>query len=155
MTTPAPTDPTTPPVEAPPAQEAKPDTDWKAEARKWERLAKENKLAADKLTALEESQKTEAQRLADRAAQAERERDEARLEALKVKVGAAKKLPADVVDLLKGSTEEELAAHADRLAEHFKASVRPAGSVDQGPRGDAVKKEPREQFAELFKQLNT
>jgi hypothetical protein len=120
------------------------------ESRKWERYAKENKLAADKLAALEESQKSEAQKLADRAAQAERERDAAKLEALRVKVGAARKLPADVVDLLKGDTEEELAAHADRLSELFKKDVRPAGSVDQGVRGGAPAQNPRDAFADVI-----
>ena len=137
-----------------PAQEAKPqtETDWKAMSRKWEQQAKENKAAAEELAALKESQKSEAQKLADRAAAAEKERDEARLEALRMKVGAAKKLPADVIELLKGSTEEELSAHADRLAEHFKASVRPSGSVDQGPRGNAPARTPAQEFADFIQQ---
>ena len=136
-----------------PAQEPKQEPDWKAEARKWEQRAKENKAAAEKLAAFEESQKSEAQKLADRAAQAERERDEARLEALRTKVGMHKKLPADVIDLLKGDTEEELAAHADRLAEHFKASVRPSGSADQGQRGSAPAPTPAEEFAAHINRL--
>lgn len=127
-----------------------PEIDWKAKSREWERKAKANADAAAKLAQLEESQKTEAQKLADRAAQAEKERDEARLEALRVKVGAAKKLPADVVDLLKGDTEEELVAHADRLAEHFKQSVRPSGSVDQGQRGGAPKSTPQQDFVDFI-----
>jgi hypothetical protein len=140
--------------EAKPAQ-AKPETDWKAEARKHEQRAKENAAAAAELAALKESQKTEAQKLADRVAAAEKERDDARLEALRVKVGAAKKLPADVVDLLKGDTEDELAAHADRLAEHFKQAVRPSGSIDQGQRGAALAATPAQEFAEFIsKQMN-
>lgn len=136
---------------AAPAQEPeKAELDWKAEARKWEQRAKENKAAAEKLAAFEESQKTEAQKLADRAAAAEKERDAAKLEALRTKVGMQKKLPTDVIDLLKGDTEEELAAHADRLSEHFKASVRPAGSVDQGTRGSAPAQNPRDAFAGLI-----
>jgi hypothetical protein len=142
----APEAPAPAPEEAEPAQ-AKPETDWKAEARKHEQRAKENAAAAAELAALKESQKTEAQKLADRVAAAEKERDDARLEALKVKVGAAKKLPADVVELLRGDTEDELAAHADRLAEHFKQSVRPSGSVDQGARGTAPTADPREAMA--------
>ena len=123
------------------------------ESRRWEQRAKENKAAAEKLAAFEESQKSEAQKLADRAAAAEKERDEARLEALRTKVGMQKRLPADVVDLLKGDTEEELSAHADRLAEHFKASVRPSGSADQGPRGAAAPNaSPRDAFAGFIKQ---
>lgn len=153
---PAPEATPTPPVEAQPPAQAKPEPDWKAEARKHEQRAKENAAKAKQYDELLESQKTEAQKLSDRAAQAEKERDEARLEALRVKVGASKRLPPDVIDLLKGDTEEELAAHADRLAEHFKASVRPSGSVDQGPRGGAPAATPRDQFAEfLTKQMGT
>ena len=140
------------PVPQPPAQapEAKAETDWKAEARKHETRAKENAAKAKQLDELMESQKTETQKLAERAAIAEKERDEARLDALRSKVGAAKRLPADVVDLLKGDTEEELVAHADRLAEHFKASVRPGGSVDQGTRGGPTGTTPRDVFADFI-----
>jgi hypothetical protein len=128
------------------------EVDWKAKAREWEKRAKANADAASKLAQLEESQKTEAQKLADRATQAEKERDEARLEALRVKVGAAKKLPPAVVDLLKGDTEEELTAHADQLAEHFKQSVRPSGSADQGTRGSAPSADPRQAMADFLQQ---
>jgi hypothetical protein len=135
--------------------EAKPEIDWKAEARKHEQRAKENAAAAAELAALKESQKTEAQKLADRVAQAEKERDDARIDALRVRVGAAKKLPADVVELLQGDTEEELAAHADRLAEHFKQAARPSGSADQGQRGSAPPAGPAQDFADFInKQLN-
>jgi hypothetical protein len=128
---------------------------WKQKAREQEKRAKANADAAKRLTELEESQKTEAQRLSDRVAAAEKERDDARLEALRVKVGAAKKLPADVVDLLKGDTEDELAAHADRLAEHFKQSVRPSGSADQGSRGSAPTASPAQEFADFInRQMN-
>lgn len=127
----------------------------RSEAAKYRVAAKENAAAAEELAALKESQKTEAQKLSDRVAAAEKERDDARHEALRVKVGAAKKLPADVVDLLKGDTEEELAAHADRLAEHFKQATRPSGSVDQGQRGSAPAASPSQEFADFInKQMN-
>lgn len=158
MTAPTPPAPPAPPetpptssVETQPPAQAKPETDWKAEARKHEARAKENAAAAAKLAALEEAQKTAEQKLTDRVTAAEKERDEARLDALRAKVGAAKKLPVDVVDLLKGDTEEELAAHADRLAEHFKASVRPSGPADQGPRGTAPTAGPAQEFADFLK----
>lgn len=53
--TPPPAAPVTPPV--PPVQGE--DTDWKAEARKWENRAKENKTAADDLAALKAANQTE------------------------------------------------------------------------------------------------
>jgi len=72
---PAPTDP--PKVIEPPADPPK-ETDWKAEARKWEQRAKDNKKALDeaapKLKAfgeLEEASKTELQKAQDAAKQYE------------------------------------------------------------------------------------
>jgi hypothetical protein len=160
MTAPAqqePQAPATPPTspaapEAAPAQ-AKPETDWKAEARKHEARAKENAAAAAELAALKESQKTEAQRLADRATAAEKERDEARLEALRVKVGATKQLPPKVIDLLKGDTEAELLAHAEELAALF--VNQPPPSFDAGARSTAAAgNDPASEFATFInKQL--
>ena len=46
-------------------------TDWKAEARKWEKYAKENKAAKDELDALKAAQMTEQEKLVARAEQAE------------------------------------------------------------------------------------
>lgn len=46
-------------------------TDWKAEARKWEKYAKENKAAKDELDALKAAQMTEQEKLVKRAEEAE------------------------------------------------------------------------------------
>ena len=144
--TPAPTDqPTAPPVEPPtPAQEtpatppAKPETDWKAEARKWESRAKENKGAADKLAEIEEANKTEAERQADRLAQLQAENARLQAEALRAQVAATKGVPAD---LLAGTTEDELNAAADRLLEfRGKSATPPAPDFGAGDRGDAPSK---------------
>lgn len=53
--------------ETPPAKE----TDWKAEARKWEDRAKANKEAAEKLVAIEEASKTAEEKTAERTAELE------------------------------------------------------------------------------------
>ena len=67
-------------------------TDWVAEARKWEKRAKDNSAAAKqnaaaakRLAELEDANKTETQRLSDRAVKAEQERDAlaAQLDALR------------------------------------------------------------------------
>ena len=67
-------------------------TDWVAEARKWEKRAKDNSAAAKqnaaaakRLAELEDANKTETQRLSDRATKAEEERDAltAQLDALR------------------------------------------------------------------------
>ena len=48
------------------------ETDWKAEARKWEKYAKENAAARKELDALKAAQMTEQERLVKRAEEAER-----------------------------------------------------------------------------------
>lgn len=106
-------------VEAPAALDAEPktfDADYVAklrqEAAKYRTEAKANAEAAKRLTEIEEAQKTEAQKLADRLAEAERKAQAAELKALRSDVAQAKGVPAG---LLTGSTEEELNASADML----------------------------------------
>ncbi|MBF4613755.1 hypothetical protein [Curtobacterium sp. VKM Ac-1376] len=106
---------TTNDVEADSAKE----TDWKAEARKWETRAKENlgratenEEAAKRLAALEEANKTEAERTAERLAALERENADLKSGKTRAEVAAAKGVPAG---LLSGSTQEELEAAADAL----------------------------------------
>lgn len=79
--TPTPGDPATPaaPAQTPTGTDNPPkvdETDWKAEARKWEQRAKDNKSAAEQLATLEESQKTESEKLAERLAEAKTEADQ-------------------------------------------------------------------------------
>ena len=130
--TPAPETPE-PPAQEPPA---KPETDWKAEAKKWETRAKENKGAADRLAQLEESQKSEQQKLLERAEAAERERDQVRTEALRLRIAHEKGLTPKQAARLRGSSEEELMADADDLLSEFGPAGprRPTGDVGQGPR---------------------
>lgn len=107
-------------------------TDWVAEARKWEERAKENKKIADqnsaaakRLSELEESQKTELQKIQERAEAAEKRAadleaaDEKRradeelkkqIEDWKSQVSKATGVPASA---LRGTTKEDLQAHAE------------------------------------------
>lgn len=100
---------------------------WKQKARENEKRAKDNAAAALRLSALEESQKTELQKAQDRADAAERnflelqtaaqQRDAEAETAKQIKTwtdAAAAKfgVPADVI---RGTTEEELQAHAKSL----------------------------------------
>lgn len=105
------------PVDAVTAPEGadKPEIDWKAKAREWEKRAKANADAAAKLAQAEDAQKTAEQRLMERAESAERERDAIRVEALRSRVAITKALPADLLEFLTGSTEDELEAQADKL----------------------------------------
>lgn len=116
-----------------PAQEtqppAKPETDWKAEAKKWEARAKENKTAADRLTALEESQKTEQQKLADRATAAEKAAADAQHDLMRLRVITETGLPADLHEFVTGADEDELRVKANKLKAQFGAEQR---TVDVG-----------------------
>lgn len=113
-----------------PAQEAdeqaKPDIDWKAKAREWEKRAKDNKAAADRLAELEEAQKTEAQKAADRLAAAEKEATEARNEALRYKIATEFRLSADDAEALEHiSSEDGMRLVAQRLSERAEEAGKP------------------------------
>ena len=103
-------------------------TDWKAEARKWEQRAKDNKSAADELQQLKEADKTEAQKAADRAAEAEKRATEAESRALRLEVAQDKGLTPAQAKRLAGTSKEELEADADELLETFA----PAKTDDEG-----------------------
>lgn len=106
-------------------------------------LRKANKEAEGlrlKLKEFEDRDKTEQQRLAEKATESERETKELREELLRHKVAAAKKLPADLVDRLRGTDEESMAEDADRLLAVFGTKRAPAGDVDQGARSGSEPK---------------
>lgn len=96
-----------------PAQD---ETDWKKEARKWETLAKQNKDAAERLTALEEANKSEAQKAAEELERLRSENSEFRTRAQIAEwTDAISKETGVPAHALKGSTEEELREHAETL----------------------------------------
>ncbi|HEX4811692.1 MAG TPA: DUF4355 domain-containing protein [Nonomuraea sp.] len=111
----------------------KAEVDWKAKSREWEKRAKANADAAAKLAALEESQKSEAQKLQEAKDAAERRASEAEKANLRYRVAVTKQLPAELVDRLRGDTEEEMSADADAL---LSLVVQPAGPppFNGGPR---------------------
>lgn len=88
----------------------------RAEAAKYRTEAKANAAAAKRLAEIEESQKTEVQRTAERIAELEREAAAAKADALKFRIGTAAGLPAEAIGRLQGATEEELRADAETLA---------------------------------------
>lgn len=136
--------PPVPPTPDPePADTPEPDTgekDWQAEAEKWkafsrkhEDAAKANAEKAKRLDELEESQKSELQKAADKAAAAEARIAEIEARALRAEVAAAKGIPAA---LLSGSTQEELEASADALLA-FRGSA-PKPDFGGGDRGEPI-----------------
>ncbi|MEU0670355.1 hypothetical protein ABZ508_33370 [Streptomyces lavendulocolor] len=88
-----------------------------------------------RLQEFEDRDKTEAQKLAEAKAAAEREAADAKQELLRYRVARDKKLPGWAVDRLRGSTEEEMAADADKLLADIGAQQQAnAPSYDGGVR---------------------
>lgn len=106
----------------PPAKE----TDWKAEARKWEERAKANKSTADELqqrvselepvAARVPDLESKAGELAEKVQTFESERERTELVST---VAKEQEVPADA---LRGATREELETHAEILKAHLKVS---------------------------------
>jgi hypothetical protein len=112
---PAPQPTPDPDPDAPKGDDPKPETDWKAEARKWEQRAKENaalKAKAEKWDELEESQKTEIQKATDRAAAAEAKATEQAAKLARLEVAQEHGITKDEAKLLTGTTPEQLAEQA-------------------------------------------
>ena len=94
------------------------ETDWKAKAREWEKRAKDNKSAADELASIKESQKTDAEKQAERIKALESDAATARTEALRLRVASKFGISDDDADLfLTGTDEESLTRQAKRLAD--------------------------------------
>ncbi|MEU1421479.1 hypothetical protein [Kitasatospora sp. NPDC005751] len=163
MSTPTPTEPPVPtPVPGPPpsAPPAPPEPkDWEAEAAKWKALSRENETrakanadAAKRLAELEEAQKSDAEKLADRLKAAEDRATAAARQAVASKVEALAvgrfADPQDAVDALgsdfltdagavdTAAIEAALAALLERKP-HWKADTgprTPRPDPSQGPR---------------------
>ena len=97
-------------------------------SRKWERRAKDNKDAADKLAEIEESKKTEIQKAAERAEQAEKRLSELEREKNRLSVIATKQIPEEYHDLVKGDSEEELLASAEKVKSLIESATQKQGA---------------------------
>lgn len=76
------------------------------------------KAKASRLDEIEAAQKSELERAADKAAEAERERDTARAEALRLRIAAKHGISDEDADLfLTGTDQETLTRQAERLAD--------------------------------------
>ena len=142
----------------------KPDTgtskDWEAEANKWKALARKhettarsNSDAAKRLAEIEDAQKTEQQRLQDRATAAEQRA--AHLQAANARLLAATTfgIPAELIELLGDGDEEQINERARLLAERLAAatpaptpapplSTRPVESLKPGAAPSASDPDP-------------
>jgi predicted RNase H-like nuclease (RuvC/YqgF family) len=70
---------------------------------------------AQELDSLKEAQKSEIEKLAGQLEKEKSERRGLELQVLRMKVGIAKDIPAELIERLKGETEEEMSADADAL----------------------------------------
>lgn len=131
-------------------------TDWKAEARKWEKRAKENSGAADELAKLKESQMTELEKANAEAEKAKAEADA--LKAEKAKSDAAIKASAETgvpVDLLMFCADADtVESFAKALGEYVGKTqgVRVGSSVGKSRiiHPDTTKASSGDIFAALF-----
>jgi small-conductance mechanosensitive channel len=87
----------------------------KAERQRARQLERDLKAAANKLKAFEDRDKTAAQLLEERAANAEKAAADAQTQLVRYRVAAEKGLPAELAGRLQGANEKELAADADKL----------------------------------------
>lgn len=148
-TTPTPADVAQKPAQADgDAPEPKTDeVDWKAEARKWEQRAKDNKAAADRLAELEQTQMTEAEKVEARVRAAEDKA--AALEAANARKDVAIEygLSKDDAALLEGVTDADTMR---RIAERLAADMKRNNYVpDEGATPRAVPDE-RAAFADFL-----
>lgn len=112
------------------APETGTEVDWKAEAEKfkalsksWEARSRGNSEKAKRFDELEESQKTEQQKLTDKAAAAEAKAATTEAELARVKAAVKHGLTEDDLELLgTHGTAEEIDARAEKLAARIKAA---------------------------------
>lgn len=92
----------------------KESTDWKSEARKWEQRAKANATAAEELTKLKESEKTELQRFQERAEQAEARLAQTEIQSMHARLAAEYGVP---VEAIHGDDEDTARQSAQTVVE--------------------------------------
>ncbi len=132
---------------------------WKQKSRENEARAKSNAEAATKLQQFEDRDKTEAQRLTDRAEAAEKRAVEIEGRALRLEVAAEKGLTPAQAKRLVGTTRDELEADAAELLDTFKPaadsqSEAVATSLDLGTRGGAASvTTPAAEFAKFIQSM--
>lgn len=104
---------------------------WKTFARRHEQRAKEN---YEKLQEFEDAQKSDIEKLSERAARAEQEREQASLQVARMQIAIDYKLTMDEAKRLQGSTPEELEEDAEELMKLLQAreSAKAKASSEEG-----------------------
>lgn len=128
--------------------QGEPETDWKAEARKWEKRAKENADKAKAYDEDQEKQKSDLQKAQEQAAAYKKQVDDLNARAeqgkARAKVSQETGVPAE---LIVGADEDEMREFAKKVAEWRKPPSAPrtrkpgSFSADAGSSADAAKRE--------------
>jgi vacuolar-type H+-ATPase subunit I/STV1 len=117
---------------------------------------KENQALKERLEELEERDKSELERALSKATKAEQAKAEAESRLTRFEVAAEKQIPAEAVDLLNGTSREELEASADKILNLVKSRTESekAPDFDGGAREPAEDADPgtahNRQIAELI-----
>lgn len=90
--------------------------------------------ATTRLREIEDRDKSESEKLTQRAAESDRRAVEAEAKLLRVEIAAERKMPARAVALLHGTTREEIEASADELAALLKETEKATPGFDGGAR---------------------
>lgn len=140
-----------------PQGEPKAKTDWKAEARKWENLAKKGKAAEEELARLKEAQMTEQEKANARAEKAEQELAELKAESERLQLAREFSqehgIPLEMMELLPAENMEKFCQvyKANQIPVHSVATVGGSRVVREGGGSPST----REIFASFAdKQLN-
>lgn len=124
----------------------------RAEAAKYRTEAKSNADAAKRLAEIEEAQKTEAEKAADRVRQLEVERDAAMRDALRFKVASKFGIGEEDADLfLTGTDEDTLTKQAERLSQHSEERKKNGNVVPK--EGTTPRKPSEDPMREFTRQL--
>lgn len=128
--------------ESDPAKLRKDRDHWKAEARKWETRAKENKSAADELKKLKDEKLSDAEKATQATKEAQTAASTATSEALRLRIAMRKGLNESQAKRLVGTTEEELEADADDLLKTFKGKA----DEEEEEEGKGTQRKPGERI---------
>lgn len=123
----------------------------RAEAAKYRTEAQEAKAKAQEY---EDAQKSELEKAQDKLAKTEAAKAQAEATLLRYEVATTKGVPSQLMELLTGSSQEELERQADLILENAKPAEAPQASFEGGPREPAPDpKTPEQAHNELISNL--
>ena len=129
-------------------------TDWKAEARKWEALAKKGKAAEDELAKLKEAQMTEQEKANARAEKAEAELAEMKAEAARLQsareISAKNSVPAELLEFC--ADAEQMEAFCKVYREVQQPVHAAAGQIPYRINREGAKTDPKDAFIAFAEQ---